>query len=301
MSEPIKFLLTNEEDTLLGLKWVVDNSKFSVVIMEGMEEHCSRYDYFAKYLNEHNVDVYALDTFGQGLNVKEDLSNIGIWPENGFLRQVNAVHKLIMDLKNSGKPVYIFSHSMGSFMGQRLLIEFPNDIEKIVLCGSGSKNPILGIGHAVAKMVTNSKNEHEKAKLLNKLMFGNFNNKIKDPRTPYDWLSYNTENVDKYIADPLCGFGPNNGFCLEFIKGMLPLHKSKSLKKLNPDAKIFIISGEEDPVTNYSKSVGILKDMYNKFGVKEVYTKVYTGMRHEILNEDEKEKVAEDIYNFFNK
>ena len=67
------------------------------------------------------------------------------------------------------------------------------------------------------------------------------------------------------------------------------------------DVKIFVISGEEDPVTNYSKSVGILKDMYNKFGVKEVYTKVYTGMRHEILNEDEKEKVAEDIYNFFNK
>lgn len=301
MSEPVKFSFTNEEDTLFGLKWLVKDSKFNVIIMEGMEEHCSRYDYFAKFLNNKNVDVYALDTFGQGLNVKEDLSNIGIWPEDGFLRQCKAVHKLYMDLKAKGKPTYIFSHSMGSFMGQRLLIEFPGDIDKIVLCGSGSKNPALGAGNLLCKMITNEKTKYEKAKFMNKMMFGGFNKKIKNPRTAYDWLSYNEANVDKYIADPLCGFGPTNGFCLEFIKGMLPLHTSKSLKNLKSNTKIFIISGKEDPVTNYSKSVGILKAMYNKWGVNDVETKIYEGMRHEILNEDKKDEVCEDIYNFFAK
>ena len=299
MSEAVKFSVTNEEDTLFGLKWLVDNSKFNVILMEGMEEHCSRYDAFGKFLNEKNVDVFALDTFGQGLNVKEDMSNVGIWPKDGFFKQCKAVHKLLMDLKAAGKPTYIFSHSMGSFMGQRLLIEFPNDIDKIVLCGSGSKNPVLGMGHMLSKMTTNEKNKNMKAKLMNNMMFGGFNKKIKNPRTPFDWLSYNEENVDKYIADPLCGFGPTNGFCLEFIEGMLPLHKAKSLKKLNPKAKIFIISGEEDPVTNYGKSVGILKEMYNKYGVSDVDTKIYEGMRHEILNEDRKLEVMEDIYNFF--
>ena len=299
MSEAVKFSVTNEEDTLFGLKWLVDNSEFNVILMEGMEEHCSRYDAFAKFLNEKNVDVFALDTFGQGLNVKEDMSNVGIWPKDGFFKQCKAVHKLLMDLKAAGKPTYIFSHSMGSFMSQRLLIEFPNDIDKIVLCGSGSKNPVLGMGHMLSKMTTNEKNKNMKAKLMNNMMFGGFNKKIKNPRTPFDWLSYNEENVDKYIADPLCGFGPTNGFCLEFIEGMLPLHKAKSLKKLNPKAKIFIISGEEDPVTNYGKSVGILKEMYNKYGVSDVDTKIYEGMRHEILNEDRKLEVMEDIYNFF--
>ena len=271
----------------------------NVIIMEGMEEHCSRYDAFAKFLNRNDIDVYALDTFGQGLNVKEDLSNIGIWPANGFLKQVQAVHKLYMELKESGKPTYIFSHSMGSFMGQRLLIEFPGDIDKIVLCGSGSKNPALGAGHMLSKMTTTKANQNKKAKLMNNMMFGGFNKKIKNPRTPFDWLSYNEANVDKYIADPLCGFGPTNGFCLEFIKGMLPLHKAKSLKKLNPNTKIFIISGKEDPVTNYSKSVGILEKMYHKYGVNDVTTKIYHGMRHEILNEDGKEEVYQDILEFF--
>ena len=302
MSEAVRFSFTNKEDTLNGLKWLTKNAKYSVIIMEGMEEHCSRYDAFAKFLNDNGVDVYALDTFGQGLNVKEDLSDIGIWPENGFIRQVDAVSALIQDVKkSSGKPVYIFSHSMGSYMGQRFLQVHAGEVDKIVLCGSGSKNPVLGMGYMLAKMTTSKKNRNDKAKFMNKMMFGSFNKKIKDPRTPFDWLSVNEENVDRYIADPLCGFGPNKGFCLEFIKGMLPIHKDKSLKLLNPDTKIFIISGQDDPVTNYSKSVGILEKMYHKYGVKDVSTKIYEGMRHEILNEKECQIVYKDLLDFFNK
>ena len=33
--------------------------------------------------------------------------------------------------------------------------------------------------------------------------------------------------------------------------------------------------------------------------VKNVDTKIYKGMRHEILNEDNKQEVYEDIANFF--
>lgn len=301
MSEAVQFSFTNNQDTLNGLKWLVKDGKFTVIIMEGMEEHVSRYDAFAKFLNENKVNVYALDTFGQGLNVKEDLSDIGIWPENGFTRQIDAVAALIKELKEKGEEVFIFSHSMGSFMGQRFLQLYPGLVNKIVLCGSGSKNPVLGIGYMLAKITTNKKNKDEKAGLMNKMMFGGFNKKIKNLRTDFDWLSVNEENVDKYIADPLCGFGPRKQFCLEFIKGMLPIHKAKSLKLLNPDTKIFIISGEGDPVTGYGKSVGILEKMYHKYGVKEVETKIYEGMRHEILNETDKLSVFQDVLAFFNK
>lgn len=130
-------------------------------------------------------------------------------------------------------------------------------------------------------------------------MFGGFNKKIKNPRTEFDWLSVNTENVDKYIADPLCGYGPTNGFCLEFVKGMNRLHKKKFLKKISPDQEILIISGSDDPVTNYSKDVGKLEKMYKDLGVKRVETHIYQGLRHEILNEDSKEEVYKDIVKFF--
>ena len=295
-------LLSKNGDTLLGLSWLTDNSKASVIIMEGMEEHCSRYDYLAKYLNKEGFDVFALDTYGQGLNVKEDLSNIGMWPSEGFAKQVEAVDTLVLKLQEeTKKPVFLFSHSMGSFMCQDYLERFPDHVNRVVLCGSGSKNPAVPMGYALAKMIVNKKNRDKKAGLLNKLMFGNFNNKIKNPRTAYDSLSVNQENVDKYIADPLCGFGPRNGFCYEFVKGMSFIHKDKFLKKLNKDANIFIISGSDDPVTTYGKAVGKLKEMYSKYGVQNVETKIYQGLRHEILNEDRRDEVCEDIANFFKK
>ena len=295
-------VLSKTGDILHGLSWTIKDSKANVVIMEGMEEHTSRYDYFAKYLNDNGYDVYAIDAYGQGENVAPDMSNRGIWPVDGFFKQIDAVDTLVLKLqKETNKPVFLFSHSMGSFMCQSYIQRYPDHVNRVVLCGSGAKNPAVPMGCALAKMIVNKKNREKKAGLLNNLMFGNFNKKIKNPRTEFDWLSYNQENVDKYIADPLCGFGPRNGFCLEFVKGMNTIHKAKNLKKLNKDMNIFIISGIDDPVTTYGASVGKLEKMYRKYGVNNVEGKIYQNMRHEILNEDGKAEVAQDIVNFFNK
>ncbi len=288
-------------DTLLGLAWHVDNSIANVIIMEGMEEHARRYDDFAKFLNTKGFNVYAVDCYGQGENVLPDLSNRGIWPASGFRKQVQAVDALVEKLRISCKPTFIFSHSMGSFMCQDYLERFAGHVNRVVLCGSGSKNPAVPMGYQLARMIVNKKNREKKAGLLNNLMFGNFNKKIKNPRTPFDWLSFNEENVDKYIADPLCGFGPRNGFCLEFVKGMNRLHKKKFLNKIDKNQQIFIISGSDDPVTNYSKDVKKMYDVYTKLGIKNVSTKVYEGMRHEILNENNREIVFNDIVEFFKK
>lgn len=284
-----------------GQKWVIDNPKANIVIFEGMEEHVSRYDKFACFLNKNGYSVYGTDVFGQGENVEPDLSNLGVWPEDGFAKQANHFDQLITYLnENTGVPTYVFAHSMGSFYGQYYLEQYAGHINKIVLCGSGGKNPALKIAKVLAKMSCTKKKEQEKAKLLANLMFGSFNSHIKNPRTPYDWLSINEENVDRYLADPLCGFGPRNRFCLEFIKGMIEIYKKPNLKKFNPDTKIFLITGEEDPVTNYGKFIAINEKMFKDNGVKEVQTKIYPKLRHEILNELSWEEVAQDIVNFYN-
>ncbi len=82
---------------------------------------------------------------------------------------------------------------------------------------------------------------------------------------------------------------------------MCSLYKSKNLKKLNLDTKIFLVGGSEDPVTNMGKFDTSLTKMYLSKGVKNVTYKIYPHMRHEILNEDEKEKVYKDFLEFLNK
>ena len=288
-----------EQYELKGVEWKINNPKGHIIIMEGMEEHARRYNDFALFLNKNGYSVHALDVFGQGDNAEKE-EQLGIWPVDAFIKQVKAVDQLVSLLKEEGKPVYLFSHSMGSFMCQRYLQVCAGHVDKVVLCGSGSKNPALGMGHFLAKITTSKKSRDKKSKFIYKLMFGGFNKKIKKPATPFEWLSFNHENVERYIADPKCGYGSSKGFCLEFIRGMKPLHKAKSLKLLNPDTKIFIISGSDDPVTKYGKSVGILKKMYEKYGVKSVEGKVYPEMRHEILNETNRQLVYDDVLAFFN-
>lgn len=302
MSELIKFSVTTKRgDTLVGYNWKVTNQKANVIIMTGMEEHSLRYDEFARFLNDNGFNVYCLDAYGQGANVLPDESNKGVWPKSGFRKQVQAVDALVKKLRITCKPAFIFSHSMGSFMCQDYIQRYTNHVSKVVLCGSAAKNPVAGIGYTLSRLVCLFRGRLTKAGLLDKLMFGGFNKRIENPRTKFDWLSYNEENVDKYIADPLCGFGPNNGFCLEFLKGMNRLHKKKFLEKIRKDLDIFIISGKDDPVSNYGTDVAKLQTMYNKLGINNVSTKVYENMRHEILNEVDRKVVYQDIVDFFNK
>ena len=290
-----------EGRTLKGFTWKAKKPKGHIVIFEGMEEHVSRYDGFAKFLNENGYSVSALDTYGQGENVDKDLSNIGVWPKDGFKKQITAHHMLIESLKKDGLPVYVFAHSMGAFMGQGYIQMYPGEVNKIVLCGSGAKNPGVALITPLAKLFIGDKKRNKKAKLLNSLMFGNFNKKIKNPRTAYDWLNNNESEVDKYIADPLCGFGPNCGFCLEFLKGMNGLYKKKGLSKIDKNLNIFLIAGDQDPVTNYGKFPAVLTKMYNKYGVNNVSSKIFKGLRHELTNEDAKEEVFKSVLEFFNK
>ncbi len=282
-----------------GVCWEIKEPKANIMIFEGMEEHASRYDKFAKELNKAGYSVYSIDTFGQGENAEQD--GVGIWPEDGFLKQVDVYAELAEQLNKSGLPLYVFSHSMGSFMCQSFLIRHPGLAKKFCICGSGGNNPILGLGGVIAKMVTTKKNRNKKAKLLNKLMFGNLTTSVKNRETDYDWLSYNKDNVTTYIADPLCGFGPTNGFCLAFIQGMLTLYKRENLMRVDKDISIFLIGGAEDPVTGFGKFTNELEKQYQELGVEDVSKKIYEHMRHEILNEDDWKTVSDDVINFFNK
>lgn len=294
-------LKLNDLTSLFGRTWTIEKSIGNVIIMEGMEEHAKRYDEFARYLCSRGLNVYCLDTYGQGENVEKDLSNRGIWPESGFRKMVQAVDQLVAKLRVSCHPIYIFSHSMGAFMAQDYIQRYTQHVSKVVLCGSGAKNGAVGVGYLLAKIITNKKNRNKKAGMLNKLMFGNFNARISNPKTDYDWLSYNEENVAAYVADPLSGFGPNNGFCYEFLKGMNRIYKRNFLKKIRKNLDIFIISGEDDPVSKFGRATIKLLNMYKRLGIQNVSAKIYKNARHEILNESEeiRHEVYQDIADFF--
>lgn len=73
------------------------------------------------------------------------------------------------------------------------------------------------------------------------------------------------------------------------------MHDEKSLKKMPQDLPVLFMSGEEDPVGDYGKAVRDVADSFMKLGMKKVACRIYPGMRHEILNENGRERVEADI------
>ncbi|MDY2727588.1 MAG: alpha/beta fold hydrolase [Candidatus Onthovivens sp.] len=292
-----EFSFTNSfGDTLFGHAWEIDNPDKVLFLVTGMAEHSSRYNDFALFLNENGYSVFCLDHYGQGKN-----GELGKPGKNYFFKMEKTIKEVIDDLKKKfGKPVYIFAHSMGSFVTQGFIQEYKGDVEKAVICGSNGKTILFKLGNMAAHLIVNKKNYNKEAKLLQAMSIGAYEKTVKDKESINSWISYNKENVKEYDRDELSGFKCSNGFYYEFFKGLASLHNSKKMKEVNKNIKILIVGGEDDPVGNCSKGLIKLNKEYNKLGISSELI-IYPKMRHEILNEEENQKVYLDILNFLNK
>ena len=103
--------------------------------------------------------------------------------------------------------IVLLGHSMGSFLIKTSCATSRRIIRWIPHFRNWWKPRILGvIGHKVATIEMKLRGVKTKSPMLNFLSFGNFNSHFKPNRTKFDWLSSDNNQVDKYIADPLCGF-----------------------------------------------------------------------------------------------
>lgn len=299
MAHNVFSIIGSNDVEVFGNKWLLEKgeSKGNIVIVHGMGEYSFRYNEFALFLNSNGYDVYALDHLGHGLNCPNK-EGLGIWPRDGFDRCVENVHILVEKLKKENANTMIFAHSMGSFMAQLFMEKYPGSVEKIVLCGSSGPSSLFKMGAGVAKLVGAFSNKNKPSKFMTKMSFGSYNSKFEDVQTEFDWLSVNRENVNKYINDDYCGFTQSLMFYISFTENLAKIHNKKLLNNIDKKQKILLIAGDKDPVGNYGKAVENLHNIYLKLGLDSSLI-LYPGLRHEILNEDKKENVMEDILSFF--
>lgn len=296
-------LKTVNDETMNGYSWTIPSPKANVVIVTGMEEYLLRYDDFANYLNSQGFNVFGIDHYGQG-ETAGSIEKLGLVPRSFFSKSVRNVNDLVKKVKKeSGLPTYIFAHSMGSFMAQDYVQRFTNSADKVVICGTNGPNGggAYKLGYPLARMICKFKGESKQAKLLASLAVGGYAKSIKNRKSDADWLSYNDESNQKYLADPYCGHPSSNGFYRELLKGNRRLYNKKFMNKIRKDLPIFVIAGVEDPVGAKGKGPTKLVNLYKKYGLTNVELKLYEKMRHEILNEIDHQKVYDDIVEFYNK
>jgi len=187
---------------------------------------------------------------------------------------------------------------MGSFFCRKYIGEY-HDITGAIVMGTGyMSNFVVGVAKLLAKSLAANEGWNSRNALIDSIAFGSYNKKCVPQRTDFDWLSYNTKNVDAYIADELCGFKFTlNGFLglFSIIKEACSKKVAKSVPKNLP---VYFVAGIDDPVGNYGLGVVKAYKKLKKAGVKDVSIALFEGARHEILNEDCAPFVMKKIYDF---
>jgi alpha-beta hydrolase superfamily lysophospholipase len=281
-----------------GWTWQAGDPCACFCLITGMNEYAKRYEPLAEWLNQKNISVWVLDALGQGLNA-ESVEKQEIWPKDGFEKNVEGIHLMNEMARKPGIPLIQMGHSMGSFLTQRLMQRFPGSADRYILCGTnGGQGALMKMGYWIAKRQVKESNRDLPNPKLSNLGLGGYSKAVKNARTDLDWLSYDEDNVNRYIADPYCGHEDTGGFWLEFLKGMSRLWDKSEMKKIAKDRPVLIIAGQEDPVGQNGKGPKWLADTYRSLGVQNVTLKLYPHMRHEIHNEKGHLEVYEDILGF---
>ena len=178
-------------------------------------------------------------------------------------------------------PLILFGHSMGSGAAQQYIRDRSDTIDALILSGSSARRKPA---------------EGEESPMQ-------FDpNRGFEGRTNYDWLSRDEAEVDKYIADPFCGFESlaSKSFG-ENMSKMRRYHDSETFKNVRHDLPCLLVAGDRDPINNNLKGLDYLEELWREAGIRHIDKQYYKDGRHEMLNEINREEVTESIIHWINK
>lgn len=274
----------------------VGNVRGIVQIAHGMAEHGERYARFARELVEHGWSVWADDHRGHGRTAKDEASLGHFADEDGWARVIADLRRIAAAARKEhpGVPLVLLGHSMGSFLAQSLVLRHPQEIDALILSGSSAGGgALVGLGKQIAKLERLRSGKRGKSALLTKLSFGQYNSGFEG-RTEFDWLSRDPIEVDKYVADPKCGFRVTNQAWIDLLGALEELGHG-DWSRLPREMPILVFSGERDPVGDRAKGVRRLLATLRGAGLAKVADKLYPEGRHEMLNEINRDEVFADV------
>lgn len=256
---------------IVAWHWQVVSPRAVLVISHGMAEHALRYERFAAALMARGFDVWAMDHRAHGRT--SGPAGLGDFGEGGWDALVDDLDQLvdIAAAAGPGLPLFLFGHSMGAAAAQQFAPTGSEKIDALVLSGSTLRDP----GEEVPP----------------------YNLSFEPARTQYDWLSRDAAEVDRYIADPLCGFEGQtvrNGMDRTDPRRVDPAR----LQHIRPDLPVLLLAGDADPVNRNLQGIDYLEQRWREAGVLQIDRHIYEGGRHEMLNETNRDEVTSNLINW---
>lgn len=288
----IRALIWNDEDA---------EPRGIIQIAHGLSEHIGRYDEFARYLVTLGFIVCGNDHLGHGKSVEcpDDLGFVCEGDHVNMVRDMNTLQR-IMSKKYPSLPYIIFGHSMGSLLARIYASAFGDELAGAIFCGTAQlPKPVLLLEDPVDYLLKKLPENQNSADTMSSL-FGKFTQKLLKDDDQLAWLSKSETNRENYRNDPLCGVPMGNTLARELVTMAVKVSYPDWAMKLPYGFHVLLISGAKDPVGMFGRGVLAVSDELVQSGI-EPEVILYPADRHEIINEDDRDKVYKDVGKFLEK
>lgn len=282
------------------LRWLPAGAPRAVLqIAHGMAEHASRYAPFAEACAAAGIAVYAHDHRGHGGSIAETAPRGHFADRDGWdkvLGDLERVHRRVRTV-HPDAPIFLFGHSMGSFIARAFLLRSGDALAGAIISATGWRTGPLGVAlRWCARREVRKHGARTPSRLMTKLVFGTFNIQFAPTRTGFDWLSRDPVEVDRYVADPLCGFDCTGKLWEDLLDGVYALEREEDEgARLSPTLPLLFIAGSRDPTSIGGIGNRQVAERYRRAGNPTVAEKRYPGARHELLNETNRDEVWRDL------
>ena len=275
-----------------------------VQINHGLAEHSARYARFAAFLANKGIVTYAHDHRGHGLTKAPD-APLGSFGKGDVARKVIddvlSIHELIA-IERPNLPVIVFGHSMGGLITMNFVQQHSHRMKAAAVWNS---NFTAGIAGNAAKLILAWEKfrlgSDVPSRLLPRLTFGAWEKATTDGRTPFDWLSRDTSEVDLYVADPLCGWDASINLWQGVFDFIFAGADDAKFADIRRELPFNLVGGENDPATDGAKATRNLANRMSKMGFHDVTLRIYPQTRHESLNELNRDVIMNDFAQWLEK
>lgn len=299
-----QFTLQSKADGLTLYGWIIeptDTPKGIVQILHGKSEYKERYEAFMRFFAENGYVAVCHDHRGHGDSVR-DAEDLGHFYDKTGKAVVNDSVQVTEYIREQypNLPIVLFGHSMGSMIARCYLQQHDELIDKAIICGSPSKNPLCGVGIFLAQCIGVLRGAKYRSPLLAYVSTGKGDDRYPG-EGPGAWLSRDRANIEKFQDNPkrkknfTC-----NGFENLFRLMKMTYQKKKYLVH-KPSLPIHFVSGSDDAVLGNEMKWMASIECLREVGYTQVTGKLYEGFRHEIFNDIGKEEVYADLLAFVEK
>lgn len=260
-------LESRDGQRLFRRAWQPDAPHHVVVFVHGYAEHSGRYDELGTAFAEAGFAVEAFDLRGHGRSTGERCH------VDGFAQYLDDVDIVLGFAREAyaGLPIHLMGHSMGGLIVLTHLIERSPVVATGVVTG-----PALSVGGAPALQLF-------AAKLLAKVR-PTFTLKMELDATG---LSRDPSVAERYLADPLVERTISASLANELSQTALRTASAGAEIKV----PLLALHGEADPICD----VNATRAFVEQVGTTGSRFHAYPELRHEILNEPERDRVRSDI------